>query len=140
MPAALVLPPGKFFFGYKYVPFDAKAEEKRKKAKEAPEAAPATTFQGEGNSLRRGAAQPATAAKAPAPAEDEEKPDPWANLSGVQTLSGRKRPATASPATTTPPREQTRQEVIDATMLDEDDFMFGEEYSDNDDIIEVDSD
>lgn len=143
MPAALVLPAGKFFFGYKYVPFDSKAEEKRKKAKEGPAGpAPQTSFQGQGNSLRRGATatQPAPSAAPPAPEAEDEKPDPWANLGGGQTLSGRKRRAATPPVEVPQP---TRQEVIDATMLDEDDFMFDDTYSDgddDDDIIEVDSD
>jgi ubiquitin fusion degradation protein 1 len=138
-----VIAKGKFFFGYKYIPFDAEGEEKKKKAKEAPAAAaPPASFQGEGNSLRRGGAQQSAPAKRAASAEEEEekKVDPWANLGSGNTLSGRKRAAPAAP--TPPVREPTRQEVIDATMLDEDDFMFGEEYSDNDDddIIEIDSD
>jgi ubiquitin fusion degradation protein 1 len=155
VPAALVLPEGKLFFGYKYIPFDAKAEEKRKKAKEDPSAPPAqTSFQGQGNSLHRGAVQPSSPAEADAPADgDEEKPDPWANLGSGQTLSGRKRGAPTSAAASAPPTpapasapvsaQPTRQEVIDATMLDEEDFMFDDdEYYDGeeDDIIEIDSD
>ena len=67
--------------------------------------------------------------------------DPWANLGVGNTLRGKKSvspPAIGRVQTPiSPPRD-----VIDATMLDEDDFTFGEEYveGDEDDIIEIDSD
>lgn len=73
MPGPLVLPAGKFFFGYKYVPFDPSAAPKKTEEVDVPPSA----FQGEGNSLRKGAksnaSAPAAAAAKPAA---EEKPDP----------------------------------------------------------------
>lgn len=141
VPAALVLPEGKFFFGYKYVPFD---KSKVKKKEEAP--APPQSFQGQGNSLRRNAPSSSTPAPAGAEPAKEEKADPWANLGSGQTLSGRApKRAAASPApepTRAPsPPKQTEQDVIDATMMDETDFMFDDTaYSDDDDVIEIDSD
>lgn len=147
VPSALVLPAGKFFFGYKYIPFDAGADAEKKKAKEPTEAEPAASFQGQGNSLRRtGQASSSTSSPAPAaaaPAASEEKPDPWANLGGGQTLSGRKRAAATppEPARQPSPPQPSRQEVIDATMLDEDDFFQSyDDDEDYDDIIEIDSD
>ncbi|WOO82114.1 Ubiquitin fusion degradation protein 1 [Vanrija pseudolonga] len=148
VPTALVLPAGKFFFGYKYIPFDP-AKTPKKKEEGAP--APPTSFQGAGNSLRRGA----QANSAPSPAtpnadetpKAEEKPDPWASLGSGNKLSGRKRAAEASPAPAppaparnpTPPPAPTQNEVIDATMLDEDDFWVPE-YDEDEDVIEIDSD
>lgn len=148
VPAALVLPEGKFFFGYKYVPFD------KTKVKKKEEAGPAPTqsFQGEGNSLRRN--NGASSSSAPAPAsqapetETEEKKDPWANLGSGQTLSGRapKRAAASPPApeptrAPSPPKQHKEQDDIDATMMDESDFMFDDTaYSDDEDVIEIDSD
>lgn len=153
VPAALILPSGKLFFGYKYVPFDAAADAKQKKAKEPVELSTPVTFQGQGNSLRRtgqsstSSPAPAAATPAAAPAEDE-KPDPWANLGGGQTLSGRRRaaePAAQGPAAATAPAApMSQQEIIDATMLTEDDFFdYDDEdgfevYDSDDDIIEVD--
>ncbi len=124
------------------MPFDPK---KAPKKPEEDVVAPPSAFQGQGNSLRKGAVNNAAAAAAPASAKpaDEEKPDPWASLGSGNTLSGRKRAAEKSPERKpASPQQPTREEVIDATMLDEDDFMFGEEYDDDDDddYIEVDSD
>lgn len=141
VPGALVLPAGKFFFGYKYVPFDASAAPKKKEDIVVPPSA----FQGEGNSLRKGA-QNKTTSPAPAAAASsaaaESKPDPWANLGSGNTLSNRKRSAAKAAATREPSPPPQPEQVIDATMLDEDDFMFGDEddYDDGDDYIEVDSD
>ncbi|GFZ49841.1 hypothetical protein JCM24511_07244 [Saitozyma sp. JCM 24511] len=168
VPAALVLPAGKFFFGYKYIPFDPSKVVKKPidTGLEPPKA-----FSGEGSTLnnRRTGKAPTSGSSAtnggvsPQPtsvsaAKDagEEKPDPWAKLGSGNTLSGRgvKREATgaarqngsittptsAPPVAAPPP---PHPEVIDATMLDEDDFTFGDEYDDDedeDDIIEIDSD
>lgn len=104
-------------------------------------AIPPSAFQGEGNSLRKGAKNSASSpapASAAAQPDSESKPDPWANLGSGNTLNSRKRAAEKAPARepTPPPQDD---EVIDATMLDEDDFMFGEDY-DDEDYIEVDSD
>lgn len=137
---SLVLPKGKFFFGYTYVPFDpAKAP----KAKEQPSSNPEPAFQGEGNSLRR-SAQPSSSTRSSKPAAakpaSDDKPDPWANLGNGNTLSGRQ--VAPEPPKAKDPLPQ--DEIIDATMLDEDDFMFDESYNydddDDDDIIEIDSD
>ncbi|CAK9786868.1 unnamed protein product [Cutaneotrichosporon oleaginosum] len=141
VPGPLILPAGKFFFGFKYVPFDPKKAPK--KPEEGVVVAP-SPFQGQGNSLRKGAVNNAAAsASAPSPTkpeDDDSKPDPWANLGSGNTLSGRKRTAEkSSEHKITSPQQQARDDVIDATMLDEDDFMFGEDY-DDDDYIEVDSD
>lgn len=149
VPAALVLPEGKFFFGYKYVAFDADKVE----SKEAPAPAAGTAaFQGDGNSLRRGASNPNRALPAPAATlaaapGTEDKPDPWAKLGAGNSLSGRTKAAPA-PASARVPSPSPEPEVVDATMLDEDDFMFGENYDDDyddyddddDEIIEIDSD
>jgi ubiquitin fusion degradation protein 1 len=171
VPAALVLPAGKFFFGYKYIPFDPSKVVKKPvdTGLEPPKA-----FSGEGSTLnnRRTGKAPASSSSAtnggvsPQPTSTStstdggvEKPDPWAKLGSGNTLSGRgvKReatgaarqngsvttpasaPAAAAAAVAAPPPPQ--HEVIDATMLDEDDFTFGDEYDDDeDDIIEIDSD
>jgi ubiquitin fusion degradation protein 1 len=140
IPAALILPAGKFFFGFTYVPFDPS---KVVKKIDPNEVKPDTTFSGTGNTLlrRRGApaAQPTPAPAAPVAKED--KPDPWASLSGGNTLSGKK--AKIEKVKVEEPeakKEMTRQEVVDMTMLDEDDFMFGETYDDDDGVIEIDSD
>ncbi|WWD20459.1 hypothetical protein CI109_104935 [Kwoniella shandongensis] len=165
VPAALILPEGKFFFGFKYIPFDPSKVPKKldEKAAEAAAAAKSSSFSGQGETLLKrppGAAnpsRPSSTAPTSSPAvvkrereEDEEKADPWAKLGGGNTLSGKKAatPATTSQSTSTvPSAPPSRQEVIDATMLDEDDFMFdgGEDDEDEDDgeyadVIEIDSD
>lgn len=168
VPAALVLPAGKFFFGYKYIPFDPSKVVKKPidTGLEPPKA-----FSGEGSTLNNrrtgkaptsgssatnGGVSPQPTSVSAAKGAGEEKPDPWAKLGSGNTLSGRgvKREATgaarqngsittptsAPPVAAPPP---PHPEVIDATMLDEDDFTFGDEYDDDedeDDIIEIDSD
>ena len=141
VPAALVLPEGKFFFGFKYIPFDPAKQPKKVEAPKSPQA-----FQGEGETLRKRAGgqangtNGASTSKSPAP---EENPDPWAKLGSGNTLRG-KRPA---PTTPTPEPAHTRakpdpspSQVIDATMLDEDDFGFVGSEEDDHDVIEIDSD
>jgi ubiquitin fusion degradation protein 1 len=134
VPAALILPEGKFFFGFKYIPFDpSKAP---KKADET-EAKPNDPFSGQGNLLkrRRGDATPVpTPSERPAEqVKEEAKEDPWAKLGSGNSL--RPKPKTPPPE----PPQPTRQEVIDATMLDEDDFWAADD-GDEDDVIEIDSD
>ena len=71
--------------------------------------------------------------------KSEEKVDPWKNLGSGNTLSGR---GTKRAAEETKVKDEvghgqegsSKKEVIDATMLDEDDF-WGDE-----DVIEIDSD
>lgn len=142
VPAALVLPAGKFFFGFKYIPYDA--SKSAKKAIEAP--AVPQTFSGEGSTLKRratGALPPGANGRPVTPTppvkeEHEEKADPWANLGGGNTLSNRG----AKKEIHTP----KSAEVIDATMLDSNDFTFGEDDDEDDDggeyddVIEIDSD
>ena len=115
VPAALILPPGKFFFGYKYVPFDPQ------KAPKKVEEVKAEAFGGEGNRLKG-----TTAATSPVKAKEvkKEKEDPWAKLGGGNSL----RPARAAP------------EVIDATMSSDDEDMDYGVDEDEDHIIEIDSD
>ena len=146
VPAALVLPQGKFFFGFKYIPFDPS-----KKPKKVEEAQPLQPFAGEGNTVRRKAGATNGSSQTNGSnggntveveqKQDEEKPDPWAKLGSGNTLRT-KRPA---PSTPTPEAPSSRSrsnghpkspEIIDATMLDEDDFAFVED----DDVIEIDSD
>ncbi|WVF68346.1 hypothetical protein IAT40_003111 [Kwoniella sp. CBS 6097] len=153
VPAALVLPEGKFFFGFKYVPFDPS---KAPKSTVEPTVQPAQPFGGAGQTLARrppGAANPTPPASRPgtvppAPVkteQEEEKPDPWAKLGSGNSL---RKTATTNSAAAGAGRstEQSRQEVIDATMLDEDDFMFNGGDDDDDDgdyddgVIEIDSD
>ena len=142
VPAALVLPVGKFFFGFKYTPFDPTIVVPKRgvEAETAPR-----TFSGEGTTLKRRTpgslaastdGREATPAPTPVTEEREEKPDPWAKLGGGNTLSNRG--VKKAPAST-----PQSAEVIDATMLDSDDF-FGEgeggEAGEYDDVIEIDSD
>ncbi|KAL7424565.1 ubiquitin fusion degradation protein [Cryptotrichosporon argae] len=151
VPAALVLPAGKFFFGWKYVPFDPAQAAKPA----APEPVVAEPFGGQGNTLRRGPAASASASSsaAPVPAADKGKAkepaeDPWAKLGSGNTLANRKRPASTegpareraqpsgpdpAPAAAPPTAEQTRQQIIDATMLSEDDFWNDDEEDEGDD-------
>lgn len=66
--------------------------------------------------------------------------DPWAKLGSGNTLSTKKK----EPAKPTKTEAEQRQEVIDATMLDEDEFWGDEGMEDDDegddDVIEIDSD
>ncbi|GMK59362.1 hypothetical protein CspeluHIS016_0703770 [Cutaneotrichosporon spelunceum] len=142
VPGPLILPKGKFFFGFKYIPFESS---KVPKKPDENAVAPPSAFQGEGNSLRKGAANSAAGSisqAAPSNSVEEDKPDPWANLGSGNTLSGRKRAAEKELTREASPPQPSREEIIDATMMDEDDFMFGEDYDydDGDDYIEVDSD
>lgn len=137
VPAALVLPEGKFFFGFKYTPFDpAKVPKKQ----EAVEDKPAAPFGGEGNSLKRrrgdnASVKPSTTSANVISPVKEEKEDPWAKLGSGNALAPKKIAPIATPAA--PP---SRQDVIDATMMDEDDFDVQWDEGDNDDIVEIDSD
>lgn len=111
---------------------------------------PTGPFGGQGTSLRSGvktgtsepqaesSASGAAAAAAAAPAEPAE--DPWAKFGSGNTLSNKG--SKSKPFEQEKTAEQQRQEVIDATMLDEDDFWGDEamEDDDDDDIIEIDSD
>lgn len=63
--------------------------------------------------------------------ESNQKPDPWAKLGGGNTLRVKESPVNVK----SPPAH-----VIDATMLDEDDFAFGDDGKEYDDVIEIDSD
>ncbi|TYJ53849.1 hypothetical protein B9479_005537 [Cryptococcus floricola] len=140
IPAALTLPPGKFFFGFKYTPYDPSKAPKKPSATSEP----AQPFGGSGNKLKSGKTVGDKGKGKEEEKEEEqveEKPDPWAKLGGGNTLKATKAPAPE------PVKQETRQEVIDATMLDEDDFMYeGEEDEDEDegsgwegdDVIEID--
>ena len=136
VPAALVLPAGKFFFGFKYTPYDST------KVAKTVDVAPSSpkAFSGEGTTLKRrlvGSSHPGTDGRNVLPAlpVKEEQPgetsDPWARLGGGNKLSSRGVKKDTGPA---------QAEVIDATMLDEDDFGFGDEGEEYDDVIEIDSD
>lgn len=139
VPAALVLPAGKFFFGFKYTPFDPTKVVKKKDDTSVP--AGPTSFSGEGATLKRrppGSLAPSsngtpvtpTGAAAVVKEEPDDKFDPWANLGGGNTLRTAKKAVPKTP------------EVIDATMLGEDDFDFdeGDGGGEYDDVIEIDSD
>ncbi|KAK6908620.1 hypothetical protein I203_102623 [Kwoniella mangroviensis CBS 8507] len=141
IPAALVLPEGKFFFGFKYIPFDPSKAPKKTDENSDSTNGSLQPFGGSGQTLAnrppRGARSPFKQASPPPETKvkeevKEEKPDPWANLGSGNTL---KKSATQIAKE----KEKSRQEVIDATMLDEDDFMF-DGGDDEDDIIEIDSD
>jgi ubiquitin fusion degradation protein 1 len=134
VPAALVLPEGKFFFGFKYTPFDP--DKAPKKADEEEKQGP-TPFGGAGNSLkrRRGDVTPQPAVTEVK--KEESKPDPWAKLGSGNSLRRQQTP----PREETPPREPTREEVLASTYLDENDFMAEDDDFDyGEDVIEVDSD
>lgn len=139
VPAALVLPEGKFFFGFKYVPFDP--DKAPKKAEEG-KGKGLTPFGGEGNSLkrRRGDVTPAAATDTTSGKKAEAKADPWANLGSGNSLRRQKTPPREEkPAE--PAKEKTREEVLASTYLDENDFMDEDEDFDyGEDVIEVDSD
>ncbi|ORX37534.1 ubiquitin fusion degradation protein UFD1-domain-containing protein [Kockovaella imperatae] len=153
VPAALVLPEGKFFFGYKYIPFDSSKQPKKVEAPKSPD-----PFQGQGETLRKtgGISRPqpvlsgqnGTAPESVAVPSPEEKIDPWAKLGSGNTLRP-KRPAPSMP-TPEPAHNRVRSNqpaappppsnVIDATMLDEDDFGFVDSDDDEHEVIEIDSD
>lgn len=141
VPAALVLPEGKFFFGYKYTPFDPSKAPKKVDI----DAAPAAPFSGEGNTLRKKPDGSSSSKRAEVPKSSPDAPavDPWANLGGGNTLRPTKQQKTESGSQSqSQPQSQTpaqRQEIIDATMLDEDDFAYYDDDDDND-VIEIDSD
>ncbi|WVR07926.1 hypothetical protein IAU60_004969 [Kwoniella sp. DSM 27419] len=139
VPAALVLPQGKFFFGFRFVPFDpVKAAKEKAKTKGDIPVEPVQPFGGQGQSLKGGKS---SSAPAPAPVKKEEAveaEDPWTKLGSGNTL----RKAKTEPVKTEERGQPaSRQEVIDATMLDEDDFMFdGGDDDDGQEVIEIDSD
>ena len=137
VPSALVLPPGKFFFGYKFIPFDA---EKAVKKQNTPKAAAPTSFSGEGTTLKRRLPvntppNPDGRSSSSAPSairdDQDQQADPWSKLGGGNILRAPKKEADQA---------VPQREVIDATMLDEDDFEFGEDEGEYDNIIEIDSD
>lgn len=152
VPAALVLPQGKFFFGFKYIPYDPS-----KVVKKNVDIAPTGTqaFSGEGTSLKSkkpGGTLNVTGngkgkekegdVTSQASTQPQEKADPWAKLGSGNAL----KPAasttttkTSNPSRTTTTRNEP--DIIDATMLDEDDFFeVPDDDDDDDDIIEIDSD
>ncbi|WVO14954.1 hypothetical protein L204_102595 [Cryptococcus depauperatus] len=133
VPAALTLPPGKFFFGFTYVAYDStKAPKKTTEA-----IASNQSFRGTGNTLKSGKKIDQHDSKQNQQDTDDEKEDCWAKLGSGQTL--RK-------GGTVETRQATNKEIIDATMLGENDFVFdSDEDMENghwadDDIIEIDSD
>lgn len=108
-------------------------------------------FGGEGNTLKSGKkiGGEESKGKGKEKAAEDEKDDPWAKLGSGNSL--RRTTTTAATSSSNPapvsgpqgefePRKATEQEIIDATMLDEDDFMFEDEEDDEDDVIEIDSD
>ncbi|ORY34570.1 ubiquitin fusion degradation protein UFD1-domain-containing protein [Naematelia encephala] len=142
VPGPLVLPAGKFFFGFKYTPYDP--SKAAKKVDEAPKVT--QPFSGEGTTLKSRRTPAASNGKRKADedavkVDTEEQPDPWANLGNGNTLSSKpvkseraetgRIPAAAAPL---PPHE-----VIDATMSDDEDFMYYD-AGDDEDIIEIDDD
>ena len=105
------------------------------------EAEPAQPFSGEGNTLRKPSkapTKPTNGTNGHAASEDDPSSDPWSKLGNGNTLRTAKS-ASQSQSMVTPAKskEPSKQEVIDATMLDEDDFVFGDP---DDDVIEIDSD
>ena len=144
VPAALHLPQGKFFFGYTYVPFDP-----TKVVKKPVDILPTQSFGGQGTSLKSqtttggdaSSSQPQSQTQPQTESAAEVPADPWAKLGSGNTLStAGKRNKEPEPVKT---EAQQRQEVIDATMLDEDDLWGDEGMEDDDDdndIIEIDSD
>jgi ubiquitin fusion degradation protein 1 len=140
VPAALVLPEGKFFFGFKYVPFDPS-----KAPKKATEAEPKAVdpFGGAGNSLKRRRGDNTPEVKAEVEKEETEpSADPWAKLGSGNTLRNQKNSAQTSTnaSSRADSRQMTREEVIESTYLDEDDFGVEEDFDYGDDVIEIDSD
>ena len=132
------MPEGKFFFGFKYTPFDPTKVKKKEEEKEEKLADP---FGGEGNSLKRrrgdvgNANASANTAKAASPVK-EEKEDPWAKLGSGNALAPKKKQPVSAPA-----QAPSQADIIDATQMDEDDFNGQWEEDDEDDgVIEMDSD
>ncbi|WWC66038.1 uncharacterized protein I303_108660 [Kwoniella dejecticola CBS 10117] len=161
IPAALVLPQGKFFFGFKYIEYDpSKAPKPTSEDAEKNGNGNLHPFGGSGQTLKKappkGTRSPFRQPSPPPPStttvKGKEKADgkaeaeaaaedKWAKLGNGNTLStSNKRPKLEEKEEA---RTHSRQEVIDATMLDEDDFMFdggdGSE-DDGDDVIDIDSD
>lgn len=114
-------------------------------------------FGGEGNTLKNGKkiggeeskGKGKGKGKGKEKAAEDEKDDPWAKLGSGNSLRWTTTTAATSSSNPAPvsgpqeefePRKATEQEIIDATMLDEDDFMFEDEEDDEDDVIEIDSD
>lgn len=106
-------------------------------------------FGGEGNTLKGGKRIGGEEGKGKEKAAEDEKEDPWAKLGSGNTLKRTTTTVASSSSTPAPvsapleefkARKATEQEIIDATMLDEDDFMFEDEEDDEDDVIEIDSD
>ncbi|KIR59464.1 ubiquitin fusion degradation protein 1 [Cryptococcus bacillisporus CA1873] len=149
VPSALILPEGKFFFGFKYIPYNpSKAPKPSLADQQKVELQP---FGGEGNTLKNGKRVGGGEGKGKGKEKvaEEEKEDPWAKLGSGNTL--KRTTATAASSSSNPvpasapqkefeTRKATEQEIIDATMLDEDDFMFEDGEDDEDDVIEIDSD
>lgn len=112
-----------------------------KKKEEEKEEKPADPFGGEGNSLKRrrgdvgNSNASANTAKATSPVK-EEKEDPWVKLGSGNALAPKKKQPVSAPAPV-----PTRNDIIDATQMDEDDFNGQWEEDDEDDgVIEMDSD
>ena len=148
VPAALVLPAGKFFFGYKYIPYDP-SKSPAKKVDEGPQSPKA--FGGQGNSLRNRSRTsnppnaPSDSTSEPKREKLDETEDSWAKLGGGNTLRPTEVQRTEQreePSTVT--SRQTQMDIIDATMLDEDDFAEydhgDEDHEDDVNVIEIDSD
>ncbi|WWC73847.1 uncharacterized protein I206_107819 [Kwoniella pini CBS 10737] len=152
IPAALKLEQGKFFFGFKYIEFDPSKVPKPKSEE--------TTANGEGNTLQpfggsgqtlkkpppKGARSPfrqpspppssSSPSKGKEKSEENEIEDKWSKLGNGNTLSTSNKKQKLD----IKEQEKSRQDIIDATMLDEDDFMFDEGDGTDDDVIEIDSD
>lgn len=147
VPAVLSLPPGKFFFGYKYVPFDpTKAPKPKPTPAELEDAAASSSkpsFGGEGVTLKgkRKAADPAPPATAGEVKEEKEADDPWAKF-GSGSGNTLKKPSIGKKEVKREPSPPTPQEdVIDATMSEDEEEWAGIVESDDEEAyIEIDSD
>ncbi|EIW71321.1 hypothetical protein TREMEDRAFT_67697 [Tremella mesenterica DSM 1558] len=136
VPAALLLPAGKFFFGYKYVPFDASKAPKPK----VPEPEPAQAFSGAGQSLRNKGKHGPSVGESSNSAPKDEKPDPWANLGSGNQLRSVKT-TNQVPSSVTPNKTQTTRSQVDPIVVDDDDdFMYDGQDWDEHEVIDVDSD
>lgn len=154
VPAALVLPEGKLFFGFKYIPFDPS-----KVVKKNVDIAPTGTaaFSGEGTSLKskkRGllasssgqGAHPSVKGKEKeqngntavtadgAGAGEKEKEDPWAKLGSGNALKSTTttRSSAAAASTTTTTSSRAQPQIIDATMMDDDFYEVDDDDEDDD--------
>jgi ubiquitin fusion degradation protein 1 len=143
VPAVLSLPPGKFFFGYKYVPFDPSKAPKSKPTAEEIEAAAEgskSSFSGGGVTLkgkRKAAEEPAGK---PEVKEEKAAEDPWAKF-GSSSGNTLKKAATTVKAESKPKSQQPQRDIIDATMEDEEVWDGGiVESDDEDSYIVIDSD